>query len=37
VPEFHRLSNPATEVAVPLADYHRRFGLSPTPEHVFCF
>jgi hypothetical protein len=32
VPEFHRLNRLSCEKRV--ADYHRRFGFSPTPEHV---
>jgi hypothetical protein len=32
VPEFHRLNRLSCEERV--ADYHRRFGFSPTPEHV---
>jgi hypothetical protein len=35
VPEFHRLNHRHPCGYIWLADYHRRFGLSPTPEHVF--
>ena len=35
VPEFHRLNPTAlSSSTVGVADCHRRFGISPTPEHV---
>ncbi|GAA3030299.1 hypothetical protein GCM10010462_16600 [Microbacterium dextranolyticum] len=33
VPEFHRINPPICR-SDGLADSHRRFGFSPTPEHV---
>ncbi|PFG17089.1 hypothetical protein ATK74_1649 [Propionicimonas paludicola] len=32
VSEFHRVNRSCKQERV--ADYHRRFGLTPTPEHV---
>jgi hypothetical protein len=34
VPEFHRLSHDIGFPVSQVADYNRRFGFSPTPEHV---
>ena len=36
VPEFHQVNLRVSHFENPVrfADYHRRFGLSPTPEHV---
>jgi len=33
-PEFHRLNRCLTEMGPRVADYNRRFGITPTPEHV---
>ncbi len=30
--EFHQINRPCEQDRV--ADYHRRFGITPTPEHV---
>lgn len=37
--EFHQINLSSTQerVLVRLADYHRRFGITPTPEHVLVF
>ena len=38
VPEFHRIgrTQQSQDCLARFADYHRRFGFSPTPEHVLC-
>src|SRR5699024_11022696 len=34
VPEFHQVNRSVHKCTDRVADYHRRLGLSPTPEHV---
>src|SRR5690606_29900446 len=34
VPEFHRLNRIPALAGLRVADCHRRFGFSPTPEHI---
>ena len=37
VSEFHRVNRCSDVLEPRVADCHRRFGLSPTPEHVLFF